>query len=115
MAAFQQRCAQLSVVVELAVEDQHDRRRFVPHRLPASPNVDDAQPPHRQADMAGDERAGVVRASVNDRRRHARKRLGVNCGGLVGERYAADAAQGRASVRRLTMRPRPREQETHRE
>ena len=70
MAASRQAGAQLLVVVQLAV--QHDLRRavFTGDRLLPAGDVDDAQPPHADADAVGDERPVVVGAPVHDGIRH---------------------------------------------
>src|SRR5581483_2071324 len=49
------------IVVNLAVEDDQDRLVFVEDRLPASPDINDAEPPVPEAGVPLNEVAGVVR------------------------------------------------------
>jgi hypothetical protein len=48
VAARGELCGQLTVVVDLAVEDRPDASMLTGHRLVAGCEVDDLEPPHRQ-------------------------------------------------------------------
>jgi len=64
MAALQEAAAQVPVVVDLSVEDDHLRAVFVEDRLPAPAHVDDAEAPHPQPDRSGHVESLVVRATL---------------------------------------------------
>ena len=61
---------EFDVVVDLAVEDDADGPVFVPDRLPAALEVDDAQPPHAERQARCDMRARAVGAAMHDAREH---------------------------------------------
>src|SRR5690606_17757081 len=61
---------ELAVVVDLAVEDDRDGAVFVGDGLAAAAQVDDAEPPHAEADAVGREESVLVRAATRDRRGH---------------------------------------------
>src|SRR5690348_16028764 len=64
MATGLQRGAKRSVIVNLAVEDDEDAAVLVGDRLPArGAEIDDAEPPVREAEVTVDDVAGVVRAA----------------------------------------------------
>ena len=62
--------AQLEIVVDFAVEHDLHRSIFVGYRLPAAGDVDDAEPPHAQADGVVHEKSVRVRSSMDQRVRH---------------------------------------------
>ena len=66
--------AELSVVVDLAVEHHGDRPVLVVDRLVAAGQIDDAQPRHAEADAVRDHRASVVGTPMRDRRAHLLER-----------------------------------------
>src|SRR6058998_2446364 len=69
--------AEVLVVVNLPVEDDHLGAVFVEHRLLAAAQIDNAETPHPEADGALYENALVVRATRLQRGAHApHQRLG---------------------------------------
>ena len=67
--------AQCAVIVDLAIEDDLQRAIFVGQRLVAAVNIDDFQPAHRQADIAFDEIAVVVRPAMAQPVVHGRQQF----------------------------------------
>ncbi len=63
--------AQLPEVVDLAVEDDHDRTVLVENRLIAGHEIDDPQALNPETDVVLDEHPTGVGAAVLDRRAHA--------------------------------------------
>ena len=61
---------ELPVVVDLAVEDDPDRSVLVRHRLLAVLEIDDAQPPHAEADALAEIDALVVGPAMHHRAAH---------------------------------------------
>ena len=72
--AFFQACAQLEVIIDLAVEDDVNRSVFVRDRLVAAGQINDAEPPNRQTNAGLDEVAFVIRPAVPQRLRHLLKK-----------------------------------------
>ena len=89
--------AQRLVVVDLAVEDGHERAVLVGDRLMAALDVDDAQAAHAQPHVVVEVKALVVRASVAQHLGHAPHDA------LVGPaHHAADAAHLRGPAVQMT-------------
>ena len=64
MTAGHEAAAQVLVVVDLPVEDDHFRAVFVENRLPAAAQVDDAEAPHPQPDGPVHVESLVVRTTM---------------------------------------------------
>ncbi len=62
--------AQFHVIVNLAVADDVNRSVLVRDRLLAAVEIDNAQPPHRQADAGLDEEAFIIRSAMAQRVGH---------------------------------------------
>ena len=79
--------AQLNVVEDLAVEDDLDRSVFVRDGLPAAAEVDDAQPPMREADVVLriDEEAVAVGAAMREHGGHCAEPLRGDARGIFVE------------------------------
>ena len=84
------------VIVDLAVEHDQDVAVLVRDRLVPAGQVDDAEPPHAEADPALDERAPVVRAAMADRVAHPAD-LGL------GDVSGADRPHDAAHLRRPSL------------
>src|SRR5450756_1139088 len=92
--------AQLAEVVDLAVAHGPDGARLVDDGLSAAFKIDDAEATHRQADVAVDVGALIIRASVSDAGRHGRQPDGINglmCPEVVDAADAAHCVRPRAS------------------
>ena len=77
MAASDEALAELTVVVDLAVEDDHLRPVFVEDRLSPAVQVDDAETAHAEADSPADITPLVVGAAMPDCGAHlTQQRLG---------------------------------------
>src|SRR5437867_5432862 len=63
-------------VVDLAVEDDHERSRRVGHRLRSRAEVDDRESRHPEGDPAVGPRARVVGPTMREERQHRRHDLG---------------------------------------
>jgi len=86
------------VVVDFAVEDDHDRAVFVEQRLLAGGNVDDRQAPVAQANAGLDVQAAFVGAAVQLRVVHALQGGAVNGGAAAGVKNTGNAAHGGSGV-----------------
>ncbi len=82
---------QFSVIVNLAVEDDPDIMILVGQRLVAAFHVDNAQPPHGQADIFFDEEALVIGPAMHDAAVHARQHLSLNVPVAFGKEDSADS------------------------
>ncbi len=75
MTAERQSLAQVAIVVQLAVEDDRDVLGFVPDRLVAAGQIDDAQPAHPQCESRRPRIVGknafFIRAAMAHRRGHS--------------------------------------------
>ena len=78
MAGALELAVQLGEVVDLAVLDDRAGPVLVRDRLVAAREVDDREPPRREADAALDERALRVGPAVDERRRHRGEPLAVD-------------------------------------
>src|ERR1700694_5423203 len=93
MAAGAQALSELRKVVDLAVEHDPGRLVLVVNRLVAAGHVDDAEPPHAEADATLQPDALVIRTPMGDRLAHPVQQSVVrwrpaSCG------QAADSAHG---------------------
>src|SRR5262249_49044509 len=70
MASRLQPCSELGKVVYFTVEYGPDGPVLVVNRLPAGGEIDYAEPPHAQSDLAGDVNALIVGPTVRDRAAH---------------------------------------------
>ena len=70
MACSLQPCAQLEVVIDLAVEQDGDVAALVPDRLLTPRNVDDAQAAKGEPRIAENGFAGLIGTTVGDRLSH---------------------------------------------
>src|SRR5438132_13381726 len=64
MAFLDQVAAQLHMVEDFAIADDHNRAVFILHGLTAAGRVDDAQPLNAQAERRVDERGRLIRPPV---------------------------------------------------
>ena len=71
MPARHQTVAQVLVVVDLPVEHDDFGAVFVEHRLPAAPQIDDAEPPHAEANRPAHVESLVVGAAMSQGGAHA--------------------------------------------
>ena len=58
--------ADLAVIVDLAVEDDHEAAVGAVHRLVPAGDVEDREPTHPEPEAAVDERPALVRPAVED-------------------------------------------------
>src|SRR6185295_8485227 len=71
MTEAQELLTQLSIVVDLAVEHDRDLSSLVEYRLLPAGQVDDGEPPHREADAALVQMAIAIGAATTNRGVHA--------------------------------------------
>jgi hypothetical protein len=84
------------VVVDLAVEDDPDRAVFVGDGLMAALDVDDRQPPRREADSAVEKRSFIVRPPVGDGPGHGVEHQSLRPFARCRIEYSADATHERS-------------------
>ena len=96
--------SEVVVVVDLAVEDDCDGFVLVEDRLVAACDVDDAEPPKREAGLVIDQEAVRVRPPMSDRDSHLLQDLAICCG----TRQAGDPAHLLRSTFDPVRRPRRR-------
>ena len=87
-----QLCAQLGVIVNFAVKDDPKALVFIRNWLMSGLNVDDAEPPHGEANIAFNEKTFVVRASMHDLAIHARENISIDSLSRIRIENAADTA-----------------------
>jgi hypothetical protein len=90
MTAAEQLPPQLLVVVDLAVLNDRHAVLLARDRLVAGLEVDDREPPSREADRAVDVRPVRVGPAMDERRAHGGESAGVD--GAAGGRDSADPA-----------------------
>src|SRR5689334_19713243 len=91
VALREQRLPELDEIVDLSIEHQRERPVFVKERLVAAGDVDDAQPPHSEADALAQKKTGVVRPAMAESAGHRLQRRLVDGGGAA-VKEAGDAA-----------------------
>ena len=95
------------MVIDLAVEDDPDILVLVGQRLMAALDVNDAQPPHGQADILFDEEAFVVGPAMRDPAVHAGQHVTLDVPVAIGKEDAADSTHIRVvSLRAFRSRVR---------
>src|SRR5690349_19801504 len=70
MAAFEERLTQFLIVVNLPVEDDPNRSVLVADRLLARLEVDDAEPPHAEADTRAKVHPFFIRSTMHQHLTH---------------------------------------------
>ena len=85
---------ELTVVVDLAIEDGPDAPVFASHGLVSGREIDDLEPSHGEARRALDEHAFVVGPAVRDPVVHPLEYRGVRRPVGPGQDVADDAAHG---------------------
>ena len=103
MAARFEILAQLTEIVDLAIEDHADGLVLVEDRLAASGKVDDGEPPHAQRDAVAKVQPFRIRPAMDDRRAHGAKLFHRRRDRGLKRSYARDAAHVliRSSSRRI--------------
>src|SRR5580700_808362 len=87
------------MVVELAVVNDPDAFVFIGNRLVTGLDVDDAQPPHGQADVGFYEKTIIIRAAMNDAPVHLGEHGAVGPPHPVGVKDSADSAHSYTPIR----------------
>src|SRR5437867_610734 len=99
--------AQFAVIVDFAVIDDPQALVLVADRLVTSADIDNAEAPHGQSNVAFDKEAVVVRPSVHDLRIHLRQRVALNAPFLSGIHNSADSTHiSRSPFRSCRRHPR---------
>jgi hypothetical protein len=70
--------AEISVVIDLAIERYVQRLVFVCHRLMAGRHIDDAQTAVTQTDVPVEKETGVIRPAMGDHITHALEQADVH-------------------------------------
>ena len=84
--------AQFCVIVNFTVKDDPEALVFIGNRLMSGLNVDDAEPPHREAHIAFNEKTFVVRSSMHNLAVHARENISIDSLSRIRIENAADTA-----------------------
>ena len=97
--------AQGRMIIDFAVEDDPDILLLVGQRLMPGLDVDNAQPPHGQAEVFFDEIPFVIRPAMRDAPVHARQRTGLNPPITLGEKNTANSAHIRPASSKIERKP----------